>query len=78
VLGPDLPTMEALLREEDLGRVTASMAPADIAAAIGSILELPAEDRAAWRDRIRSTARERYSWPIAAEAYARLIRSLAV
>ena len=78
VLGPDLPTMEALLREEDLGRVTASMAPADIAAAIRSILEMPAEDRAAWRDRIRTTARERYAWPIAAEAYARLIRSLAV
>jgi glycosyltransferase involved in cell wall biosynthesis len=78
VLGPDLPTMEALLRDEDLGRVTASMAPADIAAAIRSIVELPAEDRAAWRDRIRTTARERYAWPIAAEAYARLIRSLAV
>jgi glycosyltransferase involved in cell wall biosynthesis len=78
VLGPDLPTMEGLLRQEDLGRVTASMAPADVAAAIGSILELPAEDRAAWRDRIRTTARERYAWPIAAEAYVRLIRSLAV
>jgi len=78
VLGPDLPTMEAILRREDLGSVTDSMAPADIAAAIGSILELPAEDHAAWRLRIRTTARERYAWPIAAEAYARLLRSLAV
>ena len=34
VLGPDLPTMEAVLRQEDLGRVAASMEPADIAAAI--------------------------------------------
>ena len=73
VLGPDLPTMEDLLRREDLGRVAASMAPADIAAAIRSILDLPAAERAAWRDRIRTTARDRYSWPIAAAAYRELL-----
>jgi glycosyltransferase involved in cell wall biosynthesis len=76
VLGPDLPTMEALLREQDLGRVAATMAPADIAAAIMSILDMPVEARVARRDRIRSLARERYSWPIAAEAYSALVRSL--
>jgi glycosyltransferase involved in cell wall biosynthesis len=76
VLGPDLPTMEALLREQDLGRVAASMDPTDIAVAIKSILDMPVEERAAWRDRIRSLARERYSWPIAAEAYGALVRSL--
>ena len=61
VLGPDLPTMEEMLRREDLGRVAASMDPADIAAAIRSILDLPADERAAWRERIATTARERYS-----------------
>ena len=76
VLGPDLPTMEALLREEDLGRVAASMAPADIAAAIRSILDLPAAERDAWRSRIQAVAREHYSWPIAAEAYSGLVRSV--
>jgi glycosyltransferase involved in cell wall biosynthesis len=76
VLGPDLPTMEALLREEDLGRMAASMAPADIAAGIRSILDLPAAERGAWRSRIQALARERYSWPIAAEAYTGLVRSL--
>ena len=76
VLGPDLPGMETVLRREDLGRVAASMAPPDIAAAIRSILDMSAEDRSVWRARIQATARERYSWPIAAEAYAELVRGL--
>jgi glycosyltransferase involved in cell wall biosynthesis len=76
VLGPDLPTMESVLRAEDLGRVAGSMAPSDIAAAIRSILELPDTDRSAWRARIQGLAGERYSWPIAAEAYGGLVRSL--
>jgi hypothetical protein len=68
--------MESVLRAEDLGRVAASMQPADIAAAIRSILEVPPADRAAWRQRIQAVAHERYSWPIAAEAYAGLVRRL--
>jgi len=76
VLGPDLPTMEAVLRREDLGRVAASMDPADIAAAMRQILDLPAAERDAWRERIAATARERYSWPIAAAAYRELVRTL--
>jgi len=76
VLGPDLPTMEAVLRREDLGRVAASMEPAAIAAAIRAILDLPPAEREAWRARIAATARERYSWPIAAAAYRDLVRSL--
>ena len=77
VLGPDLPTMEELLRREDLGRVAASMEPADIAAAVRDILDLPPGERAAWRERIARTARERYSWPIAAAAYQGLVAELA-
>jgi glycosyltransferase involved in cell wall biosynthesis len=76
VLGPDLPTMEAVLRREDLGRVAASMDPADIAAAVRSILALSPAERAAWRARIARTARERYSWPIAAAAYRALVLDL--
>jgi len=76
VLGPRLPTMETLLRREDLGRVAASMEPADIAAAIREILDLPASERAAWRERIAATARARYSWPLAAAAYLDLVTSL--
>ncbi len=76
VLGPDLPTQEDLLRREDLGRVAASMDPGAIGAAIMEILAIPADERAAWRRRIAATARERYSWPIAAAAYTDLIRDL--
>lgn len=76
VLGPDLPGMETVLRHEDLGRVAASMQPADIAEAIRSILELPAGEREAWRRRIQATARERYSWPTAASAYRELLRAI--
>jgi glycosyltransferase involved in cell wall biosynthesis len=76
VLGPDLPTMEAVLTKEDLGRVAASMDPADIAGAVRDILERSPEERDAWRARIRATARERYAWPIAAAAYQQLVRTL--
>jgi len=76
VLGPRLPTMEALLRREDLGRVAESMEPTDIAAAIREILDLPAAERAAWRERIAITARERYSWPTAAAKYRDLVEQL--
>ena len=76
VLGPDLPTMADLLEREDLGRIAASMDPRDIAAAMTAILDLPAAELAAWRERIRAAAHARYSWPIAAEGYRELIRSI--
>jgi glycosyltransferase involved in cell wall biosynthesis len=77
VLGPDLPTMAAILEREDAGRIARSMAPEEIARAIRAILDMPATERAAWRARIAATARERYGWPIAARAYRRVIRDLA-
>jgi glycosyltransferase involved in cell wall biosynthesis len=76
VLGPDLPVMEGILRREDLGRVARSMAPADIAAAIVEILDLPDAERATWRRRIQSVARERYSWPAAAAVYRAIVDDL--
>ena len=76
VLGPDLPVMEGILRREDLGRVARSMAPADIAAAIVEVLDVPAAERQAWRRRIQAAARERYSWPTAARAYREVVDRL--
>ena len=76
VLSPDMPTMASILEKEQLGQIAASPAPSDIAAAIRAILDRPAEERAAWRRRVQAVARERYSWPIAAESYAGLVRSL--
>ena len=76
VLGPDLPTMAAILEREDAGRVARSMAPDEIARAIRAILDLPASERSAWRARIAAAARERYSWPEAAAAYRGVLAGL--
>jgi glycosyltransferase involved in cell wall biosynthesis len=76
VLGPDLPTMAGILEREAAGRIAASMEPGDIAAAVRSILDLPADERRAWRERLAATARERYSWPIASRAYETVLRSV--
>ena len=76
VLGPDLPVMQTMLERDDLGRVARSMAPADIAAAIRSILDLPVDERAAWRERIATTARATSTWPVAAAAYRALVEEV--
>jgi len=76
VLGPDLPVMEEILRREDVGRVARSMAPADIAAAIIEILDRPPAELLDWRRAIQAAARERYSWPVAAAAYRRVLDDL--
>jgi hypothetical protein len=52
------------------------MAPEAIASAIRSIVDLPYYERQAWRIRLAATARERYSWPIAAGAYATVVRAV--
>jgi glycosyltransferase involved in cell wall biosynthesis len=76
VVGPDLPVMDDLVARDDLGAVAASLGPADLAAAMRSVLDRPAADRAAWRSAIRATARARYGWPAAEAAYRELVRSL--
>jgi glycosyltransferase involved in cell wall biosynthesis len=76
VLGPDLPTMEAILRAEDFGRVARSLGPGDLAAAITEVLDVSAPERDAWHERIAATGRERYSWPIAAAAYRAIVRAI--
>jgi glycosyltransferase involved in cell wall biosynthesis len=76
VLGPGLPPMEVLLREHDLGRVAASLAPVDLAAAIAGILDRPAAQATADRARVMALAADRFTWPIAAAAYRGLVRRL--
>jgi glycosyltransferase involved in cell wall biosynthesis len=76
VLGPDLPTMEEILRREDFGRVARSLEPADLAEAITQVVDLRQDDLDAWRSRIATTARDKYSWPRAAAAYRGLVRGL--
>jgi glycosyltransferase involved in cell wall biosynthesis len=73
VLGPGLPVMEAMVREHNLGRVAASLAPMDLAAAIGELLDRPAAESASERERIARLARERFSWPATATRYRDLV-----
>jgi glycosyltransferase involved in cell wall biosynthesis len=78
VVGPDLPVMNALVEELRLGVVARSLHPADLASAIRAVLDRPDETRRAERDRIRQLALDRFSWPVAAEAYRDLVRGLAI
>jgi glycosyltransferase involved in cell wall biosynthesis len=76
VVGPGLTVMEALVREQGLGRVAASLGPGDLAAAIGELLDRPAPERAAERERIARLARDRFSWPASARRYLDLVAAM--
>lgn len=76
VVGPGLDLMGDLVREHGLGVVAASLCPADLAAAIRSLLDEPAAEREARRRRIAAVARERFSWAAAAAAYRDLVARL--
>ena len=78
VLGPGLPVMEVLVREHGLGRVAASLAPGDLAAAISELLDRSAPERAADRERIAILAREKFSWPATAAGYLELVATMTV
>ena len=69
VLGPDLPAMRKVMLEHDIGRVARSLAPADLAAAIRSVLDVSPEVAADRRERIAAIARGRYDWSVAAGRY---------
>jgi glycosyltransferase involved in cell wall biosynthesis len=72
-----LTSMEALVRDHDLGAVAVTAAPADLATAITQVLDrLGGPDGAEWRRRIARLAAERFGWPSAATAYRSLVRSL--
>jgi glycosyltransferase involved in cell wall biosynthesis len=77
VVVPDgLEFMAGIVRQRDLGIVAASADAVDLAVAISACLDRLVADPA-WRARIASTARERFSWPVAAESYRDLVRTIA-
>jgi glycosyltransferase involved in cell wall biosynthesis len=76
VVVPDgLEFMAGKVRQRDLGIVAASAGATDLAAAIAACLARLAEEPG-WRSWIASTARERFSWPAAADAYRDLVRTI--
>ncbi len=76
VIGPGLPVMAELVRRHDLGAIAPSLGPSDLAGAIGGVLDVPTETAAARRSRIANLASTTFSWPVAAERYATLVRDL--
>ncbi len=77
VLGPALDVMAGIVEDLGAGFVAASTEPDAIAAAIGNVLDAPASAMADRRRRVSAVAHERYTWPIAAAGYERLVRDLA-
>jgi hypothetical protein len=69
--------MDELVARHELGVVAASLAPADLASAIASVIDRPTLDRDAWRARIRATAAATFSWSAAAATYRALVRATA-
>jgi glycosyltransferase involved in cell wall biosynthesis len=76
VIGPGLDVMAEQVQTHDLGVVAASLRPADLAAAIGRVLDVDPEVALARRRRIARVAAERFSWPVAEERYLELVREL--
>jgi glycosyltransferase involved in cell wall biosynthesis len=71
-----LTAMEELVTRHDLGGVAVSPSPADLAAAIRTVIARLDTDGPAWRSRIAATSRDEFSWPAAATAYRTLARRL--
>jgi glycosyltransferase involved in cell wall biosynthesis len=76
VLGRDLELMREILMADDLGRVADPADPADLARALGDVLEQGPEALAAMRERCLRVTRERYNWEAAVVPYLELVRGL--
>jgi glycosyltransferase involved in cell wall biosynthesis len=68
VVASDMPGMRAIVEELDAGVLCDPTDPALIAASLRTVLDAPAAERAARRERILRAAREQYSWEVQVEA----------
>ena len=62
VVASDLPGMAPIVRETGCGVLCDPTDPASIAAAIRTILDAPADERAGYRERALAAAHATYSW----------------
>jgi glycosyltransferase involved in cell wall biosynthesis len=76
VLGRDLEPMRAMLEADDLGRTADPADPADLARALGEVLEQGPEALEAMRERCLRVTREHYNWETAVVPYMELVRGL--
>jgi glycosyltransferase involved in cell wall biosynthesis len=77
VVGRDLEVMRAIVEGHGLGAVADPADPDDLARALRSLLDAPADERAATRARCLAITRDRYSWEVAVEGYMGLMEGLA-
>jgi glycosyltransferase involved in cell wall biosynthesis len=77
VIGRDLEVMRAMVETEAVGAVADPADPADLARALGEILDLPADAYSALRDRCLTLSRERFNWETAVAPYLALAATLA-
>ena len=76
VLGQDLEVMREMLEADGLGRVADPADPADLARALGDVLDQGPEALAAMRERCLRVTSERYNWETAVTDYLELVRGL--
>jgi glycosyltransferase involved in cell wall biosynthesis len=76
VVGRDLEVMRSIVEDGQVGATADPTDPADLARALASLLDAPADERAALRQRALDLARNRYNWETAVQPYLRLIRDL--
>ncbi len=64
VVGKDLPVMRGIVETHKLGAVADPADPDDLARALRTVLDAPAEERAARRDRALALHRDVYRWDV--------------
>jgi glycosyltransferase involved in cell wall biosynthesis len=76
VVGQDLTVMRRLVEEEGLGAVADPQDPADLARALGEVLDQPEAEYQAMRQRCRRLVQDRFHWEAAVEPYLGLVAAL--
>jgi glycosyltransferase involved in cell wall biosynthesis len=76
VIGRDLEVMREIVEADDLGAIADPLDPEDLARALREILDRPATERKAMRERCLRVTRERYNWETAVTGYLVLVRRL--
>lgn len=64
VVASDLPGMAGIVRSIDAGRLVDPNDPAALAAGLTAVLDAPAAERAARRERLLTAARDTYNWEV--------------
>jgi glycosyltransferase involved in cell wall biosynthesis len=76
VVASDLPGMAEIVREVGCGVLVDATDPADIARGIRSIVDAPAADREAMRERTWRAGQDRYNWERETDTLLALYRAL--